>query len=70
MLQTVDKVLSTVIFLGWAGPGKAEQVRLGQVGPRMKQAVPRMKMLHRRSIFNLKRINFEEILQNYIISPF
>ncbi|WP_213469271.1 hypothetical protein [Paenibacillus dendritiformis] len=36
----------------------------------MKQAVPRVKMLHRRSIFNLKRLNIEEILQNYIISPF
>jgi len=36
----------------------------------MKQTVPRMKMLHRRSIFNLKRLDFDDILQNYIISPF
>ncbi|PZM66126.1 hypothetical protein DOE73_08040 [Paenibacillus dendritiformis] len=70
MPQTVDKVPSIVIFLGWAGSGKGEQVRLGQVAPRMQQGVHRMKMLHRRSIFNLKRLNFEEILQNYIISPF
>ena len=31
LFQTVDKVLSTVFFLGRAGPGK--QKRLGQAGP-------------------------------------
>ncbi|PZM63027.1 hypothetical protein DOE73_24280 [Paenibacillus dendritiformis] len=74
LFQTVDKVLSTVFFLGRAGAGK--QKRLGQAGPRMQQAGPgvqqagpRMKLLHRRSIFSLKRRNSEKILQNSIISP-
>ncbi|SUA95461.1 Uncharacterised protein [Paenibacillus thiaminolyticus] len=40
-----------------------------QAGPRVQQAGPRMKLLHRRSIFSLKRQNSAKILQTCIISP-